>query len=207
MCRGRLINLEDGKEHWVSFKYEQLPNLCYWCGCLTHDDSDCEFWINSEGTLKLEEQQFGPWLRASPFLASRKKVVSVPGFFAKKPSNTPAQPSINPNSQQQPEANQTSTTQTTLHPRSFNANSDSQGHKSSSEPNPAKSRVCAKAASPLNQSNHVAFEEVLQDIDRDLLRFDGMALPSENSNISITASTSSDNLQPEQQVGQYPKFL
>nr|XP_023897161.1 uncharacterized protein LOC112009046 [Quercus suber] len=99
LCRGRLINLEDGKEHWVSFKYERLPNLCYWCGCLTHDDKDCELWINSEGTLKPEEQQFGPWLRASPFLASRKKVVSVPGFFAKKPSNAQAQPPINPNSQ------------------------------------------------------------------------------------------------------------
>ena len=39
--RGRLITLEDGKNHWVSFKYERLPNLCYWCGCLTHDDRDC----------------------------------------------------------------------------------------------------------------------------------------------------------------------
>ena len=40
ICRGRLITLENGKEHWVSFKYERLPNLCYWCGLLTHGDRD-----------------------------------------------------------------------------------------------------------------------------------------------------------------------
>jgi len=42
LCRGRLITLEDSKAHKVSFKYERLPNLCYWCGCLMHDDKDCE---------------------------------------------------------------------------------------------------------------------------------------------------------------------
>lgn len=27
LCIGRLITLEDGEVHWVSFKYERLPNL------------------------------------------------------------------------------------------------------------------------------------------------------------------------------------
>ena len=40
LCRGRLISLENGKQTWVSFKYERLPNLCYWCGQLTHNDKD-----------------------------------------------------------------------------------------------------------------------------------------------------------------------
>ena len=52
LCRGRLIMLENGREHSVSFKYECLPNLCYWCGLLTHGDRDCNKWIDSEGSLQ-----------------------------------------------------------------------------------------------------------------------------------------------------------
>ena len=42
LCRGWLITLDNDEVHWVSFKYERLPNLCYWCGCLTHLDKDYE---------------------------------------------------------------------------------------------------------------------------------------------------------------------
>ena len=42
LSRGRMVSLGQGKEVWVSFKYENLPNICYWCGYLTHDDRDCE---------------------------------------------------------------------------------------------------------------------------------------------------------------------
>ena len=38
LCRGRLISFDKGEEGWVSFKYERLPNICYWCGCLNHSD-------------------------------------------------------------------------------------------------------------------------------------------------------------------------
>lgn len=56
LCRGRIISLADGRAQWVSFKYERLPNICYWCGCLTHDDRDCNIWIDSEGTLDPDSQ-------------------------------------------------------------------------------------------------------------------------------------------------------
>ena len=62
LCRGQVLSLEDGGEVWVSFKYERLPNICYWCGCLTHSDRDYEVWINSDGTLKASDQEYGPWL-------------------------------------------------------------------------------------------------------------------------------------------------
>ena len=91
LCCGRLITMDDDKEHWVSFKYERLPNLYYWSGRLTHTDKDCEKWIESEGSLQTEHQQFGAWLRAPPFVVARKKVVAVPGFFAKKKTEIPAQ--------------------------------------------------------------------------------------------------------------------
>ena len=66
LCRGRVLSLEDGGEVWVNFKYKRLPNICYWYGCLTHSDRDCEVWINSDGTLKAGDQEYGPWLWA-PF--------------------------------------------------------------------------------------------------------------------------------------------
>ena len=64
LCRGRVISLDSGKDLWVPFKYERLPSLCFWCGCLTHNDRDCEVWVESEGCLSPESQQFGPWLKA-----------------------------------------------------------------------------------------------------------------------------------------------
>ena len=59
LCRGRLISLSKGEQSWVSFKYERLPNICYWCGCLNHVDSDCDLWIKSEGKLTKENQAYG----------------------------------------------------------------------------------------------------------------------------------------------------
>ena len=100
LCRGRLITLEDGNEHWVSFKYKRLTNFCYWCGCATHVDRDCQLWIDNEGSLNPADQQFGSWLRAPPFQASRKKVIMVPDFYAKKsqslPSHLPSTPISHP---------------------------------------------------------------------------------------------------------------
>lgn len=84
LCRGRLISLNDGKEVWVSFKYERLPNICYWCGRLTHDDRDCDLWIESEGTLRVDQKAFGPYLRAPPFVTTRKNVIQVPGYYVEK---------------------------------------------------------------------------------------------------------------------------
>ena len=85
LCHGRLVSVgEEGKQVWISFKYERLPNICYWCGRLTHDDRDCDLWIESEGTLKPNQREFGPYLRAPPFVPARRSAVMVPGFYAEK---------------------------------------------------------------------------------------------------------------------------
>ncbi|KAK7838732.1 hypothetical protein CFP56_019309 [Quercus suber] len=55
LCRGHRITMASGKEGWVSFKYERLPNLCYWCGRLTHSDRECPMWVKSKGTLKVKD--------------------------------------------------------------------------------------------------------------------------------------------------------
>ncbi|KAL0016646.1 hypothetical protein SO802_003715 [Lithocarpus litseifolius] len=79
----------DNKQVWVSFRYERLPNICYWCGSLLHDDRDCERWIESEGTLKADQREFGPGLRAQPFVVSKKNVVSVPGYYSTRKKDQP----------------------------------------------------------------------------------------------------------------------
>ena len=58
LCNGRVITLENGNKHWVSFRYERLPNICYWCGRLDHDDKDCALWISSKGSLSSKEKQY-----------------------------------------------------------------------------------------------------------------------------------------------------
>ena len=59
LCRGKVISLPNGSNSWVNFKYKRLPNVCYWCGRLDHNDRDCELWIESNGTLTTDQQQFG----------------------------------------------------------------------------------------------------------------------------------------------------
>ena len=81
LCRDRVLSLEDGGVVWVNFKYERLPNICYSCGYLTHNDRDCEVWINSDGSLKAGDQEYRPWLRA-PFTPNPKRsMVVIPGYY------------------------------------------------------------------------------------------------------------------------------
>ena len=84
LCRGQIFKLGNGSKGWVSFKYEQLPNVCYWCGRLNHVDKDCDRWIQSSGTLTKEDQEYGSWLRASPLPAHNNSVLVVPGFYETK---------------------------------------------------------------------------------------------------------------------------
>jgi hypothetical protein len=51
------------QDYWVSFKYKRLPNFCYWCGLLMHDEKECEIWLRSKGSLLAVDHQYGTWLR------------------------------------------------------------------------------------------------------------------------------------------------
>ena len=64
---------------WASLKYERLPNFCYWCGNVAHDDRDCKQWLQSRGTLSKSEQHYGDWMRAEVDLSTRKASILVPG--------------------------------------------------------------------------------------------------------------------------------
>ena len=65
LCRGRKVLLEGDKEGWVSFKYEKMPNFCYWCGMVTHGDKECSVWLASKGSLEVEQQELGLGLHHS----------------------------------------------------------------------------------------------------------------------------------------------
>lgn len=59
LCRGRKVGIIEDSEIWVAFKYEKLPNFCYWCGMVSHTDKDCDVWIGSKGKLRHEQQGYG----------------------------------------------------------------------------------------------------------------------------------------------------
>ena len=84
LCRGRGVSMENGKKSWVTFKYEHLPNICYWCSKMDHLDHDCDIWLESEGSLAKSQKQFGPSLHAPPFFPSKRSVLAVPGFYSQK---------------------------------------------------------------------------------------------------------------------------
>lgn len=47
----------------------------------------------------MEARQFGPWLKAAPFVGARKNVISMPGFFSRKKLDMlegPSRRDINP---------------------------------------------------------------------------------------------------------------
>ena len=51
----------EGGKFWLTFKYETLPNFCFLCGKMGHDDKHCpeiSDWRNAP-------RQYGDWLRAN----------------------------------------------------------------------------------------------------------------------------------------------
>jgi hypothetical protein len=87
LCRGRKITLEDSSERWISFKYERLPNFCYWCGKVDHGDKDCSYWLANKHKLKSNDQQYGPWLRATVNAGFRRTSVIVEGQDSSRPTH------------------------------------------------------------------------------------------------------------------------
>ena len=78
LCWGRKIAINADEFIWVAFKYEKLPNFCYWCGRVSHADKECEIWLASKG--KLTQDEYGAWLQALPHNPGKISVTTVSGI-------------------------------------------------------------------------------------------------------------------------------
>ena len=78
LCWGRKIAINADEFIWVAFKYEKLPNFCYWCGRVSHADKECEIWLASKG--KLTQDEYEAWLQALPHNPGKISVTTVSGI-------------------------------------------------------------------------------------------------------------------------------
>ncbi|KAF5474901.1 hypothetical protein F2P56_006754, partial [Juglans regia] len=63
LARGRTVSFE-GTQLWIPFRYENLPRICFRCGCIMHSKKGClgeELGDTNEDT---NSKQFGVWMRA-----------------------------------------------------------------------------------------------------------------------------------------------
>ena len=83
-----IISWDQNSEGWAAFQYEHLPNICYCCSCVSHDNKDYVLWLSSKGMLTVDEQQFGLWISATQFNPARKEIVEVQGYDLGHPKSS-----------------------------------------------------------------------------------------------------------------------
>lgn len=187
LCRGRVVTLETGKKTWISFKYKRLPNLCYWCGCLDHDDKDCEIWVQNEGNLDASKKKYDSSIRAKPVYQSSKNVVHVPGYFEgrkkEQEKSTPMSSSRTPASRQNPPPRPPT-------PASPENVSETYGDTINADvTSPLNGADCDPVIDviPLHTNNGKEdFLEIIKDIDKDMGKFE---LSKECNNSHATSAT------------------
>ena len=66
LIRAKKVCIENDKPRWVFFQYERLPNFCYTCGRIRHNERECFEKGETNGGVEKEKYQYGAWLRAEP---------------------------------------------------------------------------------------------------------------------------------------------
>ena len=79
LIHGKKINVDEGVDQWVLFKYERLPNFCYRCRLLEHDLKDCTQKKEIDKTGDMGEFQYGAWMKGEPVRKS-----GWDSYYAKK---------------------------------------------------------------------------------------------------------------------------
>ncbi|KAJ1395943.1 Zinc finger, CCHC-type [Sesbania bispinosa] len=52
---------------WVDFRYEKLPQFCYKCGEIGHEEDMCKHEVEQGSVDESPEHELGPWIRATHF--------------------------------------------------------------------------------------------------------------------------------------------
>nr|POE85857.1 uncharacterized protein CFP56_18206 [Quercus suber] len=166
LCRGRKVNFEEDLEGWVSFQYERLPNICFWCGMLSHDDKECEIWLKSNGNLSMEQQQYGHWIKASIFSLARRQVLEVKGYESIASSASVEQSTRGgrqrPLMQLTQGAERSSSGPGMLETAVEKLGGDVGMGNQSSEPSEI-------SGTPKNHGKHADFEAIIEEIDKELV--------------------------------------
>ncbi|KAI7997022.1 hypothetical protein LOK49_LG10G01999 [Camellia lanceoleosa] len=79
------VAFQDRDPVWVTFKYERLPNFCYFCGRLGHGDRECPARMLGGAGAEGHGDQYGAWLRASPLYMHAKPMKGNGGSTAIAP--------------------------------------------------------------------------------------------------------------------------
>lgn len=180
LCRGRKVILDDEEEVWVSFRYEKLPNFCYWCGMFCHDDKDCDIWLSSKGSLPLESQEFGAWMQATPFNLGRKTFCSMLGLevFQARGSHWEDQNEVLSENTPPPPSSSTTHGEGILMGPIINLETSKLMEKySPSCPSPklaSNSCIQYNPISSTSHNEHNSFEFQIQEIDTKINKFDGL---------------------------------
>lgn len=62
--KGCWLATYDGSRVWVDFRYEKRPDYCYICGCLDHNDKDCDKQLELKYESCVVMRLYGNWIRA-----------------------------------------------------------------------------------------------------------------------------------------------
>ena len=149
--------------------------------------------IESEGSLRKEDQHFGPWLKAAPFMASRKSFLAIPGFFANKKAVKSSQTQAGIQTQpQKPPLGEAweipSKLQSKITEKAVNHASDSPSEVTPSTPVLSMAPILVP---PIQTNKAFVFEELIADFDRDIHCFDRMVPTKNISNGNQEKRTSS----------------
>ncbi|KAI7989409.1 Uncharacterized protein LOK49_LG13G02902 [Camellia lanceoleosa] len=82
--RGMKITLGQKDPVWVSFKYERLPNFCFACGILGHNQRECDLKLIGQHVPGDSEVQYGGVVGSVQNLVDFRKASSLSGLQSKE---------------------------------------------------------------------------------------------------------------------------